>query len=279
MKIDAHQHFWVYKASEYDWINEDLTVLKRDFLPEEFKSVLGQEGMQGSILIQARQSLEETEWILKWADQYDFIKGVVGWFDLNSDHLLKQIQQFRHPKLVGVRHVIQDEKDDYFMLRDSFQRGVSQLQTAGLTYDLLILPRQLPIAEKLVSNFPRQRFVLDHMAKPDIKNQVHQPWGKQLEKLASHENVYCKLSGMITEADWSRWDTPDFEYYLSLVFSCFGKDRLMFGSDWPVCNLAGDYFQVVELIANFLQKLELSESDNVWGNNCMQFYQIKPDPD
>ncbi len=275
MKLDAHQHFWQYNPEEYGWIGPDMAVLKQDRLPEDLLPLLQSAGLDGSIAVQARQSLAETAWLLELADRYPFIKGVVGWVDLCSPQVDQQLEQFStHPKFRGVRHVVQDEPDDRFMLREDFLRGLGRLRRFGLTYDILIFPRHLPVAIEVVKKFPDQPFVLDHIAKPYIKDGRLSPWDADIRRLAEHPNVVCKVSGMVTEADWQDWQADDFYPYLDVVFDAFGPERLMFGSDWPVCTLAGSYRQVVDLLAGYTARLSPAEQAAVWGQTAQKFYGV-----
>jgi L-fuconolactonase len=275
MKIDAHQHFWRYRSSEYSWINDEMQALKRDFLPEELGVVLNSTGFSGSIAVQARQSLVETRWLLSLADQYDFIKGIVGWVDLCSPLVDEQLEELaQHPKLVGIRHVVQDEPDENFMLKEHFLRGISLLKKYKLVYDLLIVPRQMAVAIDLVRLFPDQQFVLDHIAKPDIKANVIKPWQKEIKKLAACNNVACKLSGMVTEADWHQWKNDDFRPYLDIVFEAFGINRLMIGSDWPVCTLAGSYQSVMKIVIDYIKNMSPNEKNLIFSCNASKIYNL-----
>ena len=275
IRIDAHQHFWKYSAAEYGWINEQMTVLQRDFLPRDLEPLLDESGFDGSIAVQARQSLEETRWLLELAEQNNFILGVVGWVDLCSPQLHRQLEGFAaHQKLVGVRHVLQDEADDRFMLRPDFQRGMAQLADFSLAYDLLLHPRHLPIATELVRQFPAQPFVLDHLAKPAIADGLVEPWRRDLRKLAKCPNVSCKLSGMVTEARWKTWTPGDFRIYLDAVFDAFDASRLMIGSDWPVCTLSAEYAQTLGIVIDFLDQLTEEQRDRIMGGNCARIYKI-----
>ncbi len=272
MRIDSHQHFWNYSGGQYPWIQSDWPI-KRDFLPEDLKPLLDAAGIDGSIAVQARQSLEESRWLLSLANASPIIKGVVGWVDLRSADVELQLSELaRHPKFAGVRHVVQDEPEDDFMLGEAFQNGISRLKPFGLTYDLLIFPRQLPAAIKLVEAFPEQAFVLDHMAKPLIKTGTLDPWRAQIQQLASCPNCWCKVSGMVTEADWTDWSPDDFKPYLDIVFESFGMDRLMYGSDWPVCLLAGEYERVYRLIKDHVQDRTPAEQEKFFGGNAARFY-------
>jgi L-fuconolactonase len=275
MRIDAHQHFWHYSVEEYGWIGPDMAVLKQDRLPQDLAPLLKGANLDGTVAVQARQSLEETQWLMELADQYKFIKGVVGWVDLCSPDLRRQLDRFgAHPKLCGVRHVVQDEPDDQFMLRDDFQRGLAALAAFDLTYDILIFPQHLHVASEVVARFPDQPFVLDHIAKPLIKDGVIEPWAAGIRRLAAFPNVACKVSGMVTEADWHGWQPADLQPYLDVVFEAFGLQRIMFGSDWPVCTVAGTYGEVAGLVAAYAQKLSGDEQAAIWGETAREFYRL-----
>jgi L-fuconolactonase len=275
MRIDSHQHFWQYNPSEHVWMSDDMAALKRDFLPDDLLPLLAKMSFEGCIAVQARQSLEETRWLLQLADKYSFVRGVVGWVDLCSPRLSEQLEQFAsNQRLVGVRHVVQDEPDDEFMLRPEFRRGISQLQAFGLTYDLLLYPKHLPVAARLVEEFPEQPFVLDHIAKPPIAHGLVSPWREDLQALAKFQNVFCKLSGMVTEAKWGQWRPNDFHGYLDVVFEAFGSNRLMAGSDWPVCTLAGDYASTMQIGIDYVQQFAEEGQAAVLGENCARFYGI-----
>lgn len=275
MRIDAHQHFWEYDPEDYPWITEALGVLRRSFLPSDLAPELVKSDLHGSIAVQARQTLEESRWLLQLAETHPGILGVVGWVNLCSDQIEAQLKEFaQHPKFVGVRHVVQDEPDDDFMLRADFQNGLSKLRAHGLTYDILVFPKQLPAAVELVQKYPEQRFVIDHIAKPQIKDKTIAPWDTQMKQLAAFPNVSCKVSGMITEADWKEWQPEDMKPYLDVVFEAFGPDRLMFGSDWPVCLLAGEYQKVFELAHSYVESLSEEEQAAVMGGTAAKFYGI-----
>lgn len=272
MRIDSHQHFWNYSEEQYPWIQPDWPI-RRTFLPDDLKPLLNSAGLDGSIAVQARQRIEESRWLLELADQSPIIKGVVGWVDLQSPEVEFQLEELsKHPKFAGVRHVVQDEPDDEFMLGDAFQRGISKLKPFGLTYDVLIFPRQLPSAVRLIEAFPEQAFVLDHMAKPLIKDACIDPWREHMQHLASHSNCLCKVSGMVTEANWNTWKADDFKPYLDVVFECFGMERLMYGSDWPVCLLAGDYERVHGLASGYVEQFDPADQARFFGGNAARFY-------
>lgn len=275
MRIDAHQHFWRYHPEQHVWMTEEMEILKHDFLPEELKPLLQSIGFDGSVVVQARQMLEETDFLLELSEQHDLIKGVVGWVDLCAPEVREQLERYKgREKLKGVRHVVHDEPDDEFMLRQDFQRGIGELADFGLTYDLLLFPRHLPVAVRLVEKFPEQRFVLDHIAKPDIANGALTPWEDDLRSLAASGDVYCKLSGMVTEARWRHWSPDDFRRYLDIVLDAFGAGRLMIGSDWPVCTLSGDYATVMGIVTKYTEQLDLESREGILGGNCARFYGI-----
>jgi L-fuconolactonase len=273
--LDSHQHFWAYDEAQYPWIPKN-SPLHRDWLPADLEREQAKVGVRGSIAVQARQSLEESHWLLTLADHCPSIRGVVGWVDLRSDAVERDLAEMaKHPRAVGVRHVVQDEPDNGFLLREEFMRGIGKLQGFGLTYDLLIYPRQLPAAIELATRFPEQRFVLDHIAKPHIRDGVLSPWREQIRELAKAPNVFCKVSGMVTEARRESWQPDDFRPFLDVVFEAFGVDRLMWGSDWPVCLLAGSYEQVFRLVNDYTQALPASGREAIFGGNALRFYRIK----
>jgi L-fuconolactonase len=240
------------------------------------KVLLNSIHFDGSIVVQARQSLDETRWLLELAKKYDFIKGVVGWVDLCSPDVTKQLKQFaNNPFLKGVRHVIHDEADDQFMLSEEFQRGISVLNDFNLTYDLLLFPKHIPYALQLIEKFPEQLFVLDHIGKPDIKNKEISFWKENLTKLAEYRNVYVKVSGMVTEADWKNWRKEDFKAYLDIVFNAFGPERVMIGSDWPVCTVSESYESVMGIVLDYVKQFASGYESQILGENCSRFYSIK----
>ncbi len=277
MRIDAHQHFWKYNQAEYSWISDSMKVLRKDFLPGNLLPLLRQSDFDGSIAVQARQSLEETRWLLKLAGEYDFIKGVVGWVDLCSDEAENQIVEFASdPKFVGVRHVLQDESDDRFMLIDNFLKGISLLKKFNLVYELLIYQKHLPFAVDLVKKFPGQKFVLDHIAKPLIRDKILMPWKEGIQQLALQPEVFCKLSGMVTEASWKGWNKNDFVPYLDVVFDYFGSSRLMIGSDWPVCTLAADFESTLKIVTDYIATKSEADKELIMGRVAESIYNLKP---
>lgn len=273
MRIDAHQHFWRYSAEEYDWIDDSMASLRRDFVPLDLKPELDAAGFDACIAVQARQTLEETRWLLALAYENPFIAGVIGWVDLRAESVREQLAELsENPRLVGVRHVVQAEPDDRFLLRPDFLRGIAALQEFDLTYDILIYPRHLPVAVEFVSRFPQQHFVLDHLAKPFIKAQTIEPWASNIRELARFPNVFCKVSGMVTEADWTSWKPEHFQPYLETALQAFGPDRLMIGSDWPVCRVAGSYGKVMSLVIEFLDQHAPDAREKLLGGNAQRAY-------
>ena len=271
MNIDAHQHFWQYDPARHGWINDKMAVLKRDFLPADLEKVYAANGIDGCVAVQADQSEEETTFLLDLAAEYAFVKGVVGWVDLRAENLAERLAHFsQFSRLCGFRHVVQSEPDPDFMLREDFRRGLARLHDYDFTYDILIYPTQLEAALQTVRDFPLQKFVIDHIAKPHIKSGEIDAWARVMREIARSENVWCKVSGMVTEADWDNWKYDDFVPYLDGVFEAFGEQRLMFGSDWPVCLLAGNYERVKGLLARYLG--EASAQSPVWGANAIAFY-------
>ncbi|WKN33985.1 amidohydrolase family protein [Porifericola rhodea] len=276
MKIDAHQHFWKYDPKRFAWINDSMSVLKQDFLPPDLKEEMDKSGFDGCVAVQASQSEEETDFLLKLAAEYDYIKGVVGWVDLCDINVRSRLQHYAHEKkLCGIRHVVQDEPDDYFLLRPDFMKGVKMLPEFNLTYDILIFEKHLPVALQFVGYMPECRFVLDHIAKPRIAAGVLTPWDDNMRSLAEYPNVYCKLSGMLTEADWKNWKADDLHAYLDVAMEAFGSDRLMIGSDWPVCRLAASYQEVMGLVEDYIGRLSADEQARILGQNAIDFYQLK----
>lgn len=274
-RIDAHQHFWNYDAETHGWITEEMKTLRRDFMPEDLKKRLDEENMAGCVAVQADQSEEETRFLLNLEATYSFIKGVVGWLDIRADNFHKKLEQYsQYPALKGLRHIVQDEADDRFLLRPDFLKGIKRLGDYGLTYDILIYQRQLPAAIEFVKHFPAQPFVLDHLGKPQIKAGLTIPWEERVRELALHENVYCKISGLVTEADWQNWAAEDLKPYLDIVFDAFGPERLMFGSDWPVCTLAAQYSEVVASVREYIKSYSEKKQNMIMGGNAQKFYDL-----
>lgn len=275
MRIDAHQHFWIYNSVRDAWIDDDMEVIRKNYLPKDLLPVLQENNMDGCVAVQADQSINETNFLLKLANENDFIKGVVGWVDLRKENLEEQLEQYiSFKKLKGFRHIVQAEKQADFLLRDDFCKGVSLLQKHGFTYDILIYPKQLMVAIEFVKRFPEQFFVVDHLAKPNIRERKIGEWEKEIKLIAAFPNVYCKLSGMVAEADWGRWSVGDFKPYIEIVLENFGIDRVMFGSDWPVCLLAATYKQCCEILEENTIHFSEEEKRKLWGENAIRFYNL-----
>jgi L-fuconolactonase len=259
MRIDSHQHFWNYSAKEYPWITEKLKSIARDFLPQDLERELQKVKLDGCIAVQARQTLEESRWLLNLADHYPLVKGVVGWVDLRTPKVEEQLSEFaKHPRFVAVRHVVQDEPDDRFMLQPDFLRGIGKLKQFNLAYDVLIFPKQLAAAIELAKRFP-----------------VKSPWDAQIRELAKQPNVFCKVSGMVTEAKWNAWKVEDYYPYLDVVFEAFGADRLLYGSDWPVCLLSASYQRVYDLTHDYVLKNAPKAEAKIFGENAAKAYRLK----
>jgi L-fuconolactonase len=275
MRIDSHQHFWRYNPGEYSWIDDSMAAIRRDFLPGDLRDEMRRAAMDACVAVQARQTREETRWLLQVAHTYPFVAGVIGWVDLQADDVAEQLEEFvDDPAFVGVRHIVQAEDDDRFMLRPRFCRGISLLEDRDLTYDILIYPKHLRVAAELVSRFPRQHFVLDHLAKPDIRSREIRAWEKGIREIAAYPLVFCKLSGLVTEADWSGWTAEDIRPYLDVAFDCFGAHRLLAGSDWPVCTVAADYGRVISLIDHYLGGRPAADREAVMGGNAARLWRF-----
>jgi L-fuconolactonase len=274
-RIDAHQHFWRYDPVEYEWIDGPLASLRRDFLPADLEPELRGAGFDACIAVQARQTPEETRWLLELADGHPFVAGVVGWIDLQAPDLRAQLEPFRgRPKLVGLRHIVQAERDDRFLLRPEFLHGVASLEDLGLAYDILIYPRHLPVAIEFAQRLEGHRLVLDHLAKPDIRRGEIQEWRRHLRALAACGHVMAKLSGLVTEADWHAWTRDQMRPYLDVAFECFGYERLMVGSDWPVCTVAADYARTMRVVTDYLESRPAAEQDAVLGGNAARLWRL-----
>jgi len=272
MIVDAHQHFWRYDPREYGWIDDRMSALKRDFLPVDLVPHLEQAGVDATIAVQTQQTLDETRWLLQLADEQPFIAGVVGWVDLQADGVEAQLDSVRHPRLCGIRHIVQSEPDDRFLLGAAFGRGIAALGQAGLPYDILIYPRHLPVAADFVARFPSQPFVLDHLGKPEIRSAAIDDWARDLRRLAAAPNVCCKLSGLVTESHWRTWTPAWIEPYLDVAFEAFGPSRLLAGSDWPVCTLAADYSRTMAVVRDYLGRFPSAEREAVLGGNAVNVY-------
>lgn len=272
--IDAHQHFWRYHATEHAWITDEMQAIRKDFLPADLAPVLEQNGMNGCVAVQADQSERETDFLVTLATQHDFIKGVVGWVDLRADNIAGRLEHYkRYPVVKGFRHILQGE-DPAFMLQPSFLRGIGRLREFGFTYDVLVYPHHLEAVLSLVQRFPEQPFVIDHLAKPLIKQNIIDDWSDAMRAIAQHPNVFCKVSGMVTEADWHNWKKEDLYPYLDVVTEAFGTNRLLYGSDWPVCLVAASYESMMEPVREYYASFTTEEQENIFGNNAIQFYHL-----
>lgn len=274
MRIDAHQHFWIYNPIRDAWIDETMQKIKRDFLPNDLHPILKSNKIDGCIAVQADESEEESLFLMNLASENDFIKGVVGWLDFFDPNLESKLNTFsQNNKFKGLRHILQAKPDGY-MLHPKFQKGLSKLEKFGLTYDILVYERQLLEAIKLVESFPNQRFVLNHIGKPKISLGLDERWVSNIIELSKHENLYCKISGMVTETENKIWQTSDFYPFIDTVVKAFGVDRIMFGSDWPVNLLAADYNEVLGIVESFFKGSSQNDFDKIMGLNAQQFYQI-----
>lgn len=274
-KIDAHHHLWKYSAPQYPWISENMGVLRRDFLIQDLMDVLEESNIEGVVTVQARQTLAETQWLLDLARNRNFIRGVVGWVALTDPKVDRDLEQFStHAKLKSVRHVLQDEPDDFYILRQDFNRGIKLLENFGLRYDLLIFERHLPQTIEFVDRHPNQIFILDHIAKPLIREGVISPWKENIRELARRENVFCKLSGLVTEASWQSWTEADLDPYLQVVLTAFGAKRVMFGSDWPVLLLGSSYERWVDTVRRGISQLSEYEQGRIWGKTATEVYRL-----
>ena len=275
MRIDSHHHFWQYDPIEYSWMNQKMGILKQNYGPNHLLEEITKCGIDGVISVQASQSIKETDDLLFHAQKHDFIKGVVGWFPLAELKVGTILERYAaNPWLKGVRHVVQDETDDRFILGEDFNRGISLLKDFDLVYDILIYERQLSASIEFVDQHPELIFVLDHIAKPKIIDEVFEPWATQMKDLSKRTNVYCKLSGMATEADWENWSAEDLHPYMEIALECFGPGRIMFGSDWPVARLAIEYAQWVEICRTFISKLSTDEQKNIEGGTAIKVYKL-----
>lgn len=275
-KIDSHHHFWLYKPEEYAWIDDRMQAIRCDFLPRHLEAEMRASNVHGAVAVQARQTVEETEWLLDLRDGQAWILGVVGWVPLTDAAVPDVLARFAsHPGLRGVRHILQGEPDPDYMLRDEFQRGIRALRPFGLAYDILISERQLPQSIRLVGRHPDQVFVLDHIAKPRIREGVISPWREHIREMARRPNVYCKVSGMVTEADYQNWSVEQLRPYFDVVLEAFGPRRLMFGSDWPVCTVACPYERWVDIVRGWIEGLSHDERQWIWGKTAAAAYGLE----
>lgn len=275
LKIDAHQHFWKFDPVRDSWINEEMSVIQRDFLPEHLEVILKENGLDGCVVVQSDQSEEENEFQLQNAAANDFVKGVVGWVDLKADNIEEKLAHYKQfNKLKGFRHILQGEPQRDHMLRGDFLKGISLLGKFGYTYDILVFTDQLQYSLEFANKFPDQSFVIDHLAKPLIKAKEIEEWKKDISAFKTQEHVCCKISGMVTEADWKNWKKEDFYPYLDVVVETFGMNRLMFGSDWPVCNIAASYNAMKGIVDDYFAAFSHSEKDAFYGGNAVRFYKL-----
>ena len=275
MRIDSHQHFWKYHPIKDAWITNEMKVIQRDFMPADLLPLLQANNFDGAVAVQANQSEMETDFLLELASQNDYIKGVVGWIDLCAENISERLSYYAaFKKLKGFRHIVQSEPKDDFLIRPDFRKGISQLANYHFTYDILILPKHLSFAKILVEQFPMQPFVIDHLAKPDFNKMDFNHWEEGIRKIAKHQNVYCKISGLVTEADWHNWRNSDFTYCLDVVTESFGVNRLLFGSDWPVCLLGGTYAEVNHIVQQYFSNFSLEDQAKIFGLNAIQFYKL-----
>jgi L-fuconolactonase len=274
-RIDAHHHLWKYSSEQYPWMADNMYGLRRDFLIDDLNQVLRDAGIHGAVAVQARQVLEETEWLLGLAERYEFMRGVVGWVPLVERGVRNQLEKLSlRPKLKAVRHVLHDESDDFYMLREDFNRGVAYLKNFNLRYDILVFERHLPQTIEFVDRHPQQVFIVDHIAKPRIKDGMLSPWRENIIELARRENVYCKLSGMVTEAIWEGWTASNLQPYFEIAIKAFGPARLMFGSDWPVVLLASSYRRWVETVQRAIASLSVDEQTLILSGTARKAYRL-----
>ncbi|HEY9534501.1 MAG TPA: amidohydrolase family protein [Mucilaginibacter sp.] len=272
-RIDSHQHFWNYDPVAHAWINDDMEIIRQDFLPHDLEPILQEYGFHGCVSVQADQSETENHFLLEHAINNDFIKGVVGWVDFKAENIEERLSYYKQfNKMKGFRHVLQGEVDRAYMLQADFKRGIGKLKQFGYTYDILIYTDQIGFANEFAAAFPDQPFVIDHLAKPKIKGREIDQWAKDMRAIARNQNVSCKLSGMVTEADWKNWKPEDFTPYIDVIFEAFGAGRVMYGSDWPVCRVAATYGEMLSIPEAYVSKLSTDEQDKFWGGNAVKFY-------
>lgn len=275
MVIDSHQHFWKYEPVKHDWIDDDMSVIRRDFSPSDLAKVYKESSIDGCVAVQADQTLEETDFLIDLASNNSFIKGIVGWVDLRAENIENVLEKYSTDKIVkGFRHVVQGEADHNFLLRPNFSRGISLLEKYNFTYDILVFPHQLGSVLEFVKKFPNQKFVIDHIAKPYIKDGYFDGWATMMTAIGKHENVSCKMSGMVTEADFNTWTPEQIHPYMNVALEAFGSSRILFGSDWPVCLVAGNYSKIKKLTTDFISQLSQIEQNSIMGTNAIEFYNL-----
>ncbi|WBU89824.1 amidohydrolase family protein [Cellulophaga omnivescoria] len=275
MIIDAHQHFWKYEPTKHSWIDDTMAVIRKDFMPAKLKKVYLENNIDGCVAVQADQTILENDFLIDLASKNNFIKGIVGWVDFRAENIDEVLKHYSKIKIIkGFRHVVQGEPDHNFLLKSNFLNGIAQLEQYNFTYDILVFPHQLGAVLEFVKKFPKINFVIDHIAKPYIKDGFYDGWANLMLAIGAQQNVYCKLSGMVTEADYKTWTPQTIKPYMQLVLKAFGADRLLFGSDWPVCLVAGNYKRVKELVTDFISQLSAEDQEKILGLNAVKFYNL-----
>jgi L-fuconolactonase len=275
MKIDTHQHFWKYHPVKDAWITDDMAVLQQDYFPEQVWPLMKACGVAGCVAVQADQSEDETLYLLECAERFPFIQGVVGWIDFKDPKIQKRLYHFaQFPKLKGFRHIVQAEPNEQFLLEPEFCNGIAALAPYNFTYDILIYSKHIPAAVSFAKKFPEQNFILDHLAKPNIREGEFETWKQEIEGFRDLKHVSCKLVGLTTEADWKHWKLEEFTRYLDVVVSVFGVDRLMFGTDWPVCLVGASYQQTCEILEHYMRSWPAEDQEKVWSLNAKRIYNL-----
>lgn len=276
MRIDAHQHLWLYSPETHGWINDEMEIIRRNFLPNDISYTLKKNRIDGVVAVQASESLDENKFLMEMAGAYAMIKGIVGWVDFADPEIEARLQEYAQtPIMKGFRHIIEADKDPDYLIRDDFLKGIELLGKYGFTYDLLIKPIHFKGTRECVQQYPDQKFVLDHIAKPNVKNKEFGEWAQFIENLSGYQNVYCKISGLVTEAEWNTWETSDFEQYIAHAVASFGMKRLMFGSDWPVSLLSTSYEDWLNVCESFFKNFSEEDKAMFWGGNAVKFYGLK----
>lgn len=275
MIIDTHQHFWKYNEDTHGWIDDEMKVIRRDFLPEDLIPEFQENGIDGCIAVQADQTEAENQFLLKLAEEHDFIKGIIGWVDFRADDIADRLAYYKtFEKIKGFRHIVQGEEDPNFLLGEKFLKGIALLEEYDLCYEILVYPHQLGAVLEFVKRFPNIRLVIDHMAKPYIKAGFYDGWSVLMKEISKHKNVYCKISGLVTEADYKKWNFGQLQPYIIHIINCFGTDRVMYGSDWPVCLVAATYRQVKEIAEQALKRYPTEAKEAFWYKNAVEFYKL-----
>jgi L-fuconolactonase len=274
IRIDSHQHFWHYNPAKHSWIDDEMSAIRKDFLPQDLEQILLENNIAGCVAVEADQTEAETDFLLQLAKENPFIKGIVGWVNLRDENINERLAHYaQYNAIKGFRHVLQSEEPE-FMLQPNFLRGIAALEKHGFTYDILIFPKHLKAAIELVQKFPNQPFVIDHIAKPYIKAGLIDEWQQDMATIARHDNVYCKVSGMVTEADFNSWKPENFTPYIDAVVNTFGTKRIMYGSDWPVCQVAGSYKQVLDIVQQYFSSFSADEQQDIFCNTATRFYRL-----